>query len=182
MKAFLFLRRGFLLPVFLLSTGLRGAPDISRETLLLRDIFLPGYGSFHYGSYGSAGWIAAGRLGTLALAYRFWKERQEFRSLSRAARGGDFYYGPGYRYKNPYGPGFYSSEEYQHEADRRSLYMGLSLTLHAAITTVSVLSSLEKYESESEKARPVFDLGIGPAGELYLGFTLSECGFCDSPP
>ena len=132
--------------------------------LVWLDALLPGYGAFYFENYITGGLIATGRVGTLILAARYWRQKVEYRSAERAARTAEFVYGLGFRYKDPYGGGYYTSEEFRRLADRRGLGQNLALSLHAVITLYSFFSTRSLVQERRQANEPIFQIQSRDAG------------------
>lgn len=149
----------------------------SRTRLLLLDVCLPGYGSFYHERYVPGALIATGRVLSLYFAGVAWKEAREYRSAARAAKNADLYYGPGFKYKDPYGGGFSTADEFHHKADRKALTMGLAITAHILITAFSVFMVTDLHEQERMKNLPVFEIQSETAPAKSTGIEKPERGF-----
>jgi len=120
------------------------------------EIFLPGYGSFTTGHPVSGSLLAAGRVGTAYLAYYFRQREIEYRSAQNAAKIAEFYFGPGYRFRNPYGKGYYNSVEYGRRAGRREVFWHLSLVVHAGLLVTGQAMTSHYYDEMQMERAPVF--------------------------
>jgi len=130
----------------------------NRLTSLSLDFFLPGYGAFSHDSPLAGGLILGGRAGTIYLAFEFWQKQIEYRSAARAARAAEVYFGPGYRYKDPFDSGYRTAQELDRLAGRNTFYYSLSLSFHAVITIVSLVFTNFLVSLDEKKDRPVFDI------------------------
>lgn len=144
--------RPLALVLFFCAASVSAAPFSTHAA----EVFLPGYGSFTTGHPVSGSILAAGRVGTAYLAYYFRQREIEYRSAENAAKIAEIYFGPGYRFRNPYGKGYYNSAEYRRLAGRREVFWHLSLVLHAGLlVTGQALTSHYYNEIQMERA-PVF--------------------------
>ncbi len=154
----------------LLASGainsLHSETQTSHAGLFFLDAAVPGFGSFYNKSYLAGSLFAVSRAGTVYLALHFWTEQQEYRSAARAARAAEVYFGPGYRYDNPYGRGYYNAEEFQRIADRRSFFFGLSLTTELILTVYSLLYTKSLIDDSEEKNIPVFEIKPETSGNI----------------
>src|SRR5690349_20149937 len=94
----------------------------ARGTEILADALVPGFGGFYTGHYAGGTAIAVGRVSTAYLSWYYSQRAREYHSAEKAARLAELYFGPGYRFKNPYGGGYYSAAEYSQLAGKRKFY------------------------------------------------------------
>jgi hypothetical protein len=144
--------RAAVLVVFLLTAGADAAPLRTHAA----DALLPGYGSFSTGHPVSGTIQAAGRVGTAYLAYYFRQREIEYRSAENSAKIAELYFGPGYRFRNPYGKGYYNSAEYRRLAGRREFFWNLSLVLHAGLLITGQAMTAHYYDEMQLERAPVF--------------------------
>lgn len=144
--------RFVLLFIFLVPGALRAAP----ASLHAADAFLPGYGSFSTGHPVSGSILAAGRVGTAYLAYYFRQREIEYRSAENSAKIAELYFGPGYRFRNPYGKGYYNAAEYRRLAGRREFFWNLSLVLHAGLLITGQALTSHYYDEMQLERAPIF--------------------------
>lgn len=142
--------------VLLLILCAAGTANAAPLSMHGADAFLPGYGSFATGHPVSGSVIAAGRIGTAYLAYYFRQREIEYRSAENAARIAELYFGPGYRFRNPYGKGYYNASEYRRLAGRREFFWNLSLVVHAGLLITGQAMTSHYYEEMQEERAPVF--------------------------
>lgn len=125
-------------------------------SILFTDAIVPGFGSFYTGRPVAGSMIAGTRVGTAYLAWYFKQREKEYRSAENAARIAEFYFGPGYRFKNPYGSGYYSASEFHRMAGRREFYSHLAILFHAGITVASLFATESFLSLDAEQNGPVF--------------------------
>ncbi len=141
---------------FFLFLAAAAGPLNAQAGVLAADAVVPGFGAFYAGRPVAGSAIAAGRISTLYMAYYFHQRELEYRSAENAARIAEFYFGPGYRFKNPYGGGYYSAAEFHQMAGRREFYSHLSLFLHVGITVASLYTTNLFLQADAEMNGPVF--------------------------
>ncbi len=158
--------RRALFSVLLLSPFFAAAEARAEDSFFVYafDAFVPGWGSFYTGHEIRGSLIATGRIATIAFAVQAHRYATAYHSAAQAARVAEFLYGPGFRYKNPYGSGYYTAAEFQRRADRYTFYSSLSVTLHAMLTAVSLYVVGTDLREEEAKKAPVFDAAIFPDG------------------
>ncbi len=132
------------------------AADAAPLSMHAADALLPGYGSFSTGHPISGSILAAGRVGTAYLAYYFRQREIEYRSAENSAKIAELYFGPGYRFRNPYGKGYYNSSEYRRLAGRREFFWNLSLVLHAGLLLTGQAMTAHYYDEMQLERAPVF--------------------------
>lgn len=142
------------------TQGREQAPPPLAAFLAL-DFALPGYGAFYEEEYLSGLGIAIVRLGTAALAVQFQAERSVYRSAERAARLADVYYGGPLRYRDPYGEGYRSADEFARLADRRAAYVRLGVSAHLLTTVISLARTYFLHERLSATRETTLELGVG---------------------
>lgn len=142
------------------QTRAQAAPPLA--VFLALDFALPGYGAFYESEYLSGFAIASFRLASIALALEFQRQRSVYRSAASAARLADVYYGGPLRYRDPYGDGYRSAEEFARFADRRAAYARLGASLHLLTTAISLTRTYFLHERLSESNGPALDLRLGP--------------------
>lgn len=125
--------------VFSLSLLLPATPVSARGLELVADALVPGFGAFYTGHYGAGTAIGVGRIGTAYLSYYHSQRAREYQSAEKAARIAELYFGPGYRFKNPYGSGYYSAAEYSRMAGKRKFYANIGIVVHVGIAVASGL-------------------------------------------
>ncbi|MBL8019671.1 MAG: hypothetical protein JNM27_08415 [Leptospirales bacterium] len=133
---------------------LLAAPVSARGFELVADALVPGFGSFYTGHYGAGTAIGVGRIGTAYLSYYQSQRAREYQSAEKAARIAELYFGPGYRFKNPYGSGYYSAAEYGRMAGKRKFYANIGIVVHVGIAIASGL--LTSGWLDEAEATPVF--------------------------
>lgn len=127
--------------VLLLATPATAQDPASRAGIYgdaALDFFVPGYGAFARQEYVAGSLFAAGRLGTLYAAGAYYVQFREYQSAERAARNADLFFGPGLRYKDPYAGGYGTADDFRDKAERRAFFAGTAVTLHIALTIVSL--------------------------------------------
>lgn len=158
--------RAFIFTASLSAVFWAASPARAEEPLFVYafDAIVPGWGSVYTGHPVRGGIIATGRVATIAFAIQARRYSTAYHSASKAARLAEFLYGPGFRYKNPYGGGYYTAAEFQRKADRYTFYGSMSLTLHVVLTAVSLYAvGLDLREAETKNA-PVFEAAVFPEG------------------
>lgn len=140
------------LALLLLPAALTAAPPARHAA----DFLLPGYGSFVTGHPVSGSLLASGRIATAYLAYYFREREIEYRSAENAARIAEWVYGPGYRFRNPYGSGYYSAAEYRRLAGRREFYWHVSLVVHVGLLITGQILTDQYYQEQVLEQAPVF--------------------------
>ncbi len=136
---------------------------------LALDFALPGYGAFYEDAYLAGFSLALLRLGTAALALEFQRQRSVYESAERAARFADLYYGGPLRYRDPYGDGYHSAEEFARLADRRTAYARLGVSAHLLTTVISLARTYFLHEKLRAVGAPALDLSVdadGASGDL----------------
>lgn len=159
------MKRGILLCFTLL---LLGGPIMARETVIVADAVLPGFGAFYAGHYVPGIAIATGRIGTAYLSWYYDQRAREYRSAEKAARIAELYFGPGYRFKNPYGGGYYTASEYNRLSGKRKLYSNLGLLVHFGLAIGSGLLTA----SWIDEAMPPPVFPMPEARDQPLSFTI----------
>lgn len=154
----------------LASTALAASPPESRaepppplSAFLALDFILPGYGAFYEAKYATGAGIALLRIGTAGLAVQFQRERSVYRAAARAARLADFYYAAPLRYRDPYGDGFRSADEFVRLSDRRAAYVRTSVSAHLLITALSLARTYFLQDRLSERFRLDLDVHAADA-------------------
>ncbi|MCE9596968.1 MAG: hypothetical protein K8S54_03285 [Spirochaetia bacterium] len=121
----------------LIALSLLAEPLGARQSILLADAVVPGFGAFYTGHYALGTAIATSRIGTGYLSWYYSQRAREYGSAEKAARIAELYFGPGYRFKNPYGSGYYNASEYSHLAGKRKFYANIALLVHLGVAVTS---------------------------------------------
>ncbi len=138
------------------SESFRSSPSYIGSITL--DILLPGYGFYRAGHPYMAGLMAGGRILSAVSAVNYKNRYYNYRSLSRAAAIAELYYGPGISLYDPYRKSYRKKDSLKREMGQMDFYYGLSLTVHAILTAVSLYYSDDYAYNEYLKTRPEFQL------------------------
>jgi len=147
------LRRIFFTILFCCVTFPVRAKDAETQIL---DALVPGFGSFATDHPVVGSIFAFSRITTGYLAYYYREREKEYRSAANSAQIAELYYGPGYRFKNPYGGGYYNSAEFNREAGRREFFSNLAIVLNLGLTITSGLLTRNFLTDAEAQSAPVF--------------------------
>ncbi len=126
----------------------------------LWDVIFPGYNFYRKAQWGWGSFFLIGRALSLYTAWIYHKQYLSYRSLEKAAKIAEFYYGLGYSYKDPVRGGNKTTKEFSIEAGRSASNRNISIGAHLLLLGIGLyngyLDNWEEYLQKAPKYKSIF--------------------------
>ncbi|MFN3604395.1 MAG: hypothetical protein ACK4UJ_06775 [Leptonema sp. (in: bacteria)] len=124
----------------------------------LWEILIPGYNFYKKDEVGWGNFFLIIRAFSLYSAFQFHGQYLSYKSLERAAKYADFYYGLGYSYKDPIRGGYKTTKEFSIEAGRSASYRNLSIGIQLIFLGIGLYKGYQNSWEEYIQSVPEYKI------------------------
>lgn len=133
------------------------AQETSPDSSYLLEIFIPGYNFYREKNYVWGSIFLGLRFLSLYTSLYYHSRYVSYRSLERASKLADYFYGYGTVYYNPVEGGYFSSTGFSILAGRSLAYRDFSIAVHILLTGIGIYKgyrdSYEKFIEQSPEKK-----------------------------